>query len=280
MEHNFTALDTETLQEVGLVHPEETETEIENDSATTDTEETKVETGNEIVESEEVTNTESDDEKKTTDEVTTFNIEGIGEVKLDEIKEWYKGHLRQSDYTKKTQELARQREEVQEAVELFEYLQQNPHLVQQLQKLDESGSANDEVLQKTTPYNAMLKQLWYNQKSMEIDRQLDNLKAKYGDIDEVALFDTARELKTDNLEMAYRVIAFDSKPPLDEKALIEKAKNELRMELEKNKQSTKTIVSPTSQVVKQAADNLTDEEKRVARMMGLSESDYAKWKNK
>jgi hypothetical protein len=47
-------------------------------------------------------------------------------VKLSQITEWEKGHLLQKDYTKKTQELAQQRKELQELVEFGEYLKKNP----------------------------------------------------------------------------------------------------------------------------------------------------------
>lgn len=271
MDYNdFTALETDTLVDVGLVQPEgeqeeqpaqETETHTDNNEQGED--------------QAEQTNTESE----TSTEVPTLNLDGIGEVKLDDIKEWQKGYLRQSDYTRKTQELAKQREEVATAVEVFDYLRNNPNLVSQLKQLDTEGTMNTGVMNQTTPEAGMLKQLWYNQKSMEIDHQVDKLKRQYGDIDEVALFNKAAELKTDNLEYAYKIIAFDNKP-LNEKDLVERAKSELRNELEQSKNATKTIVSSNSTQMQSQQTALSSAEKRVALGMGLTESEYSKWKNK
>ena len=56
---------------------------------------------------------------------TTFNIDGIGEVTADQIKEWKNGNMRQSDYTRKTQDLAKERAEHKDALELYSYLRSN-----------------------------------------------------------------------------------------------------------------------------------------------------------
>ena len=48
-----------------------------------------------------------------------MHIEGFGDYTVDELKEFKNGYLRQSDYTKKTQELARQREEANDALEVY-----------------------------------------------------------------------------------------------------------------------------------------------------------------
>ena len=49
----------------------------------------------------------------------SVEIEGIGKISVDEIKEWKQGYLRQSDYTRKTQSLASQRQEYEDAVNLY-----------------------------------------------------------------------------------------------------------------------------------------------------------------
>ena len=43
-----------------------------------------------------------------------YNIEGIGGGKWKKIKEWHQGNLRQSDYTRKTQALAKEREDAKD----------------------------------------------------------------------------------------------------------------------------------------------------------------------
>lgn len=47
-------------------------------------------------------------------------------VKLSQVKEWEKGFMLQSDYTKKTQELAAEREQVKEMFGILEHLKKNP----------------------------------------------------------------------------------------------------------------------------------------------------------
>ncbi len=46
------------------------------------------------------------------EEVDEIDIDGE-KVTLDDIREWKKWNLRQADYTRKTQELAREREEIE-----------------------------------------------------------------------------------------------------------------------------------------------------------------------
>lgn len=264
MGNTITALDTQTLVDVGLVQPEQTQESAEPN--TTEAAEPTAETQQE------------GSTIPTTTPVTTVDIDGIGSVSVNDIKEWQRGSMRQSDYTRKTQELARQREEMADAIEVFNYLQQNPNIVEQLKAIDEHGVVNTNVVNKTTPESAMMKQLWFNQKSMEIDKQVDNLKSKYGDIDEVLLFNTAAKLKTDDLEFVYRALAFENKK-LDEKAIIEKAKEELKRELAGNKASLSTVVS-TNVTQRPTTNTITNEERRVAEAMGISADDYMKWKNK
>lgn len=208
---------------------------------------------------------------------TTFNIDGIGEVTADQIKEWKSGNMRQSDYTRKTQDLARERAEHKDALELYSYLRSNPHIIEALKNADTNPSS---VVGSKVPSveNEMLRQVMYNQKAMETDMKLSALKQKYGEFDEVALFNKATELKTDDLESVYKIITYDNKQ-INEADIIAKAKAELLAELQANKNSVSTIVDTRqSQPVEQKV-TLTAEQKRVASAMGMSESEYIKWMN-
>jgi hypothetical protein len=64
--------------------------------------------------------------------ITEFDIDGIGKVKVDDIKEWKLGYMRQSDYTRKTQEIARQRNETKDALDVYNFLKSNPTIAQAL----------------------------------------------------------------------------------------------------------------------------------------------------
>lgn len=268
MENNITALDTNTLENLGIVQPAEEENETTINEPVTPTGE------------EGGTPTPPDEDTESSTPLSEIEIEGIGKVKVDEIREWQKGNMRQSDYTRKTQELAKQREEANDALEVFNYLRSNPHLIQQLQAMDENGQVNQEVLNKSTPENGMMQQLWYNQKSMEIDYKLAELKNKYGDFDEVNLLNTAKDLRTDNLEFVLKGMNYEHKQ-IDEAALMEKAKAELKAELERNKGVVRTIAtSPSSKPIVEKVSQLSEQEIRVAEGMGMSKEEYAKWKGK
>ena len=219
------------------------------------------EEGNEIVE-------EPADDK--------VHIEGFGDFTVDELKEFRNGYLRQSDYTRKTQELARQRQEAQDALELYDYLRDNPQMVEALMKMD--NGANTQTIQRATPENAMMQQIIHTQKAMEIEMRLNELKGKYGnDIDEVALFQKANQLQTNDLEFVYKALQYDNL--LAEKQQAQQtAVNSLQAEIDANKKAVSTIVSPRQSNVVTQTPTLSADEKRVAALMGLSESDYLKWK--
>lgn len=206
-----------------------------------------------------------------------YNIDGVGEFTADEIREMRNGGLRQSDYTRKTQELARQREELKDAQELYDYLRANPHLVQAMKEAETNPNS---VAFRHAPSaeTEMLKQLAYNQKAMETDMKLNALRQKYGEIDEIALFNKASELRTDDLEFVYKALNYNNSQ-YDERAMIEKAKAELKAELEANKNVVSTTVSTRqNSIPTHGNETLSAEEKRIAAAMGMSESEYAKWK--
>ena len=208
------------------------------------------------------------------------HIEGLGELTIDEIKEFRNGYLRQSDYTKKTQELARQREEAQDALEVFNYLRNNPHMVNALMEMDKgSNPQHVQNVQKITPEATMMRQIIHTQKAMEVEMKLNDLKNKYGEIDEVSLLSKANELKTEDLEFVYKALQFDA---INErqKTLEQQSVQNLKAEIDANKKAVSTIVgTKQSNVVKQTP-SLTDDEKRIASLMCISENEYLKWKVK
>lgn len=271
----MTALDTTTIEEGEVVQPtqvvekEQVETEVEQPVQTesAETQETESTTG-EGTQPETVIKTEPQE----------FEIEGLGMVKVDDIKEWQRGNLRQSDYTRKTQELAKQREENADALEVYNYLRDNPNIIQTLKAIDEQGVVNQNIINKATPESDMLREVMFKQRSMELDGKLEQLKQEHGDFDAVELLNTASAMKTDDLEKVWKVINYD-KIVINEQQAIEKAKAQIKAELEQNRQSTQTIVSTPAQQVQQTAQVLTPDEIRVATGMGLSKEEYSKWKN-
>lgn len=248
-----TAIDTSIFEDV------QTETE-----PTQTTEQSVVEpedktTGEEIIES-------STPEK--------YNIEGVGEFTAEEIKEFRSGSLRQADYTRKTQELARQREELKEAETLYTYLRQNPHLIEAMKNAEQNPNS---VVFNNSPSieRDMIKQIAYNQKAMETDFKLTNLHQKYGDFDESKLFEIASEMNTDNLEFVLKGMMYDSNS--NENA-VKIARERLKAEMEKNRDVVSTTVTQRGQKQEVRIPQLTEDEKRVAAQFGMSEEEYMKWR--
>lgn len=250
-----TALDTSNYPEVQPETEPTTQTEVVE----------TVESKPEVVETTTPLSTEP------TDKIV---VEGVGELTIDEIKELKQAGLRQADYTKKTQELARQREELKQAADLFQYLQANPQLVEALKQAE--NNPNPGIFNTATPEAEMIRQLAFNQKAMEVDIKLEKLKEKYGDVDEVALFTKATELRTDDLEFVYKAIKYDA-DKVDKQALIEEAKRQLKAELEAERTSVQTTVNERPATNVTAQRTLTADEKRIANNMGMSEAEYLKW---
>ena len=200
---------------------------------------------------------------------STYNIDGE-EVDLDTIRGWKNGNLRQSDYTRKTQKLAAERDRLKDASIIYEYLKKNPQAVQAIKNAETNGNITNALpSSEKDMINAMQMEL----QSIKTDNKVRELHEKYGDFDEDTLFRTANERGVTDLEIVLQSMLYSS----TSKDAIKAAKEELLKELEANKEGTKTIVKNTTKKPKQK-ESLSAAEKRVAKGMGLSESDYIKWK--
>ena len=210
------------------------------------------------------------------EETSSYDIPGVGNVSADEIREWKNGWLRQSDYTRKTQQLASERERLRDAETLFDYVSQHPEVIEAIRQ---TPTGNNPAVNNASIDRDMLRQVMYNQKSLETDMKLNALKQQYGDIDEVAILNKAAELQTEDLEFVYKGLISDNTVDVDSirQEALEQAKAELKAELEKNKDVIgNTTVSDKQSSAVQAVV-LTPDQKRVARGMGLSDEEYAKW---
>lgn len=135
------------------------------------------------------------------------------------LAEALNGYQRQADYTRKTQELAEQRRQVQFASALQEALQNDPKstlelLSQHYGVAGEPTSEEDEFLDPVEKQYRQLEsriQAFEQEKAMrELENQIESLSRRYGE-----LFDAnevvAKALATGstNLEAVYKQIAFD-----------------------------------------------------------------------
>lgn len=234
----------------------------------------------EPIESEE-TNKEVTVDTESTNDIDTIKVGGE-EYTLDEIREFKQGYLRQSDYTKKTQEIARQREEYKEAIELYEYLKSNPYALEAL-KSDEYIDPNiQEKASQLTPEMQKIRELEMHIAQKDLDNEISNLKEKYSDFDEVKVLQEAEKRGITDLEFVYKALRDDDKVDTEKikREAVEEAKREIMSEIAKNKDITKTLIGNESEKAQAKDITLTPAQRRVANGMGLSEAEYAEWLNK
>lgn len=177
-----------------------------------------------------------------TDE-TVFAIPEFGDVSLADLKAWKNGHMMQSDYTKKTQELAKQKEE----------------------------------LLSSSKKNSGMSDMEIKMQRMEIQMELNKLKSAHSDFDEVAVLDKAIELT--NKGVSADAIDFDmlykaTRPALDEEALRAKILQELHASAD-----TSSLVGngssnpPATQTI-----TLTPDEDRIRMRMNMTVEDWVKYR--
>lgn len=155
------------------------------------------------------------------DKVVKLQVDG--EEVIVPVKEALAGYQRQADYTRKTQELSAQRENLQRAATIAEALERDP-----MGTLDVLGRyyganqpfANQPQAQPEPEFTDPLeRQVWeLNQKiqsfeqlqaQQELEREVSRLQNQYQDFNPVEVITTALQLGTDNLEAVYKQMAYD-----------------------------------------------------------------------
>ena len=163
-------------------------------------------------------------------EATYFNVDEYKDylvpVKLDgeeltvPLAEAISGYQRQADYTRKTQELASQREQFQFATALQSALETDPEAtIQLLQR--HYGGAVQQAMEPEVPEFAdpLEQQVWeINQKvqqiedfkaQQEIEREVSRLQTKYPDFNPQEIIVTALRSGNNDLEAVYKQVAYD-----------------------------------------------------------------------
>ena len=170
-------------------------------------------------------------------------------------------------------------EETQSALELYKYLEQNPHLVQAMRDVDVEGYKNlnnfvpDELTKKVKEMEEFIEEQRYNS-------YVSGLKNKYSDFDEDKVLEYAEKHDVLNLEVAYKAMKADSikEPNIEE--LRKQIKEELLNELKQNSLETQSIVGGISQkpINQDESVRLSSREERIAKAMGMTPSEYNKWR--
>ena len=202
---------------------------------------------------------------------TKIVVNGIGEVDIEELKN---GYLRQSDYTKKTQEISAKNKQNEEAVALYEYLRQNPQIAQQM--LQNPGMQN-----QFNPTNSKLSEIEERMYDLMLQNDIRNMQDKYKDFDTQAVLKIADSKGITNLEDAYLI--YRATKPASEVS-VEDMKKQLREELIKEfaneQKGTQTLISSgATPIVQENKPSLSEKERKVAINMGLTEADYVKWRD-
>lgn len=217
----------------------------------------------------------TEETKPTTVEETkpiTVEIDGK-EVTIEELKN---GYLRQADYTRKTQQLANQRKEFEDAIKLYEHLKNNPEIIQQLQQITSVPRTLD-------PTQAKVIELEQKVYDMMLEREIEILQNKYPDFEVMEVLEMASQKQLTNLEDAYHLVK-SSKGGTQQTLDVEKLKEELRKEILKEIESsveTSSIITSNGGGVVEAPDTptLSQSEIKVATSMGMTPAEYAAWRD-
>lgn len=194
------------------------------------------------------------------------------ELTPEQIKELYEKHFQPE--TPQEPEL---NEELQNALELYKYLEENPHLVQAMREVDPTGyqQLNNHVPDELTRKVQELEEFIQEQK---FNTYISELKTQYKDFDEDKVIEFAEQHEIYDLEIAYKALKADSVKPTDEQALREQIKKEIMEELKNNSIATQTIIGSNTKPIEDNTPSLSARELRIAKAMGMSNEEYAKWR--
>jgi hypothetical protein len=237
-------------------------------------EDTPVEDNVETTEPEETPDTEVEEE---TEPISEFDIDGE-KVTLDQIKEWKNSGLRQSDYTKKTQEVANMRKEAEQALEIFNYLKTKPDLVQKLVELDSDNPMQvNKVKETLDPALERVNQIEQKLVLQQIDSELKEITSKDKSVSDLDLLNIANE-KHCTVKEAYVIWRGQN---LD-KILASKEKElkaKIAKEVKDNKGTTKTLITAGDKTVNDNTFGLSETEQSFATKLGMSLEEYSKYKS-
>lgn len=205
-----------------------------------------------------------------TPEETFFELDGE-KLTPAQIKEFKQGYLRQSDYTKKTQELSAQKKTHEQALQLFEYLNSKPELIAKLNELDTEDEGELKNVYK--PQDPMLNELSTKVKAMEINHELEMLKIQDPELNEIEILNLANE-KVMPIKDAYtlwRGLNFDK--ILKDK--LAKQSSNLTEQIKKGNNVT-TLMNPNDKP-NTGAHGLSEAQMSMADKLGMTYEEYKKW---
>ena len=224
------------------------------------------------------------------EEPVSDSVDEVEETPVEDVKEPYNPNdeelrrLYEERFGKEEEETQEEAspvydEETQSALELYKYLEQNPHLVQAMRDVDVEGYKNlnnfvpDELTKRVKEMEEFIEEQRYNS-------YVSGLKNKYSDFDEDKVLEYAEKHDVLNLEVAYKAMKADSIKEPNVEELRKQIKEELLNELKQNSLETQSIVGGVSQkpINQDESVRLSSREERIAKAMGMTPSEYNKWR--
>ena len=215
-----------TEEELEAVAGELREAEVEDQPVAESPEEPEPEEGEDTPEGDEVgeespddTDEEPDDQEPGEPDEPTFTVTVNGVSQEVSQSELVKGYMRTADYTRKTQLLADQRRQLEDANQLILSLERNPQatltvLARHYNVTGYTGEEGEEP-EGPSPEQVRIMELeqWarteqMRQREVAVDAELLRLHRDYGEFDEDALFTYAVEHRVPDLETALRAMTF------------------------------------------------------------------------
>lgn len=198
-----------------------------------------------------------------------IEIDGIGKVEINELKN---GYLRQSDYTKKTQEVSKLRKEAEEAMKIADFVKSNPQLAQSI------------GVEPVNPFMNKISELEEQLYDMKLEKEIETLTNKYSDFEVLEVLQVAHDKGLTNLEDAYKIVKSNkpvTQPSVNIDEIREQIKNELLKEfgVDENTKIKTVISSGANAQITNNAPSISEAEAKVARFMKLTPEEYIKWRD-
>ena len=198
-----------------------------------------------------------------------IEIDGLGKVEINELKN---GYLRQSDYTKKTQEISKLRKEAEEAMKIAEFVKSNPQLAQSI------------GVEPVNPFMNKISELEEQLYDMKLEKEIETLTNKYSDFEVLEVLQVAHDKGLTNLEDAYKIVKSNKpviQPSVNIDEIREQIKNELLKEfgVDENTKIKTVISSGANAQITNNAPSISEAEAKVAMFMKLTPEEYIKWRD-
>lgn len=206
-------------------------------------------------------------------EEPSYEVDGE-KLTAAQIREFKKGSMRQSDYTRKTQELAQARKENVEALEVYNYLRDNPDIAKKLAEY--TPETDGKIAKSVDPVSKEIQSLNVKFATMDIERQLADITSKDSDVSDLELLELANTNGWD-VKTAYNVWRGQNVDKIIAKKLAEQSKN-LTKEIQSNHGITKTLVSKGDKPNANGSFGLSEAEQSMASKLGMTNEEYNKWK--